>query len=65
MLCFKDEAETVNKLVPELKKKGVEDTVVLIHEGGVDRDAFEAYMNPFSPVAPGPQIASRKNHKSA
>ena len=61
MLCFKDEAETVNKLVPELKKKGVEDTVVLIHEGGVDRDAFEAYMNAFSPVPPGPHNRITKN----
>ena len=33
-LNFKDEAETVNKLVPELKKKGIETIVVLIHEGG-------------------------------
>ncbi len=33
-LEFKDEAETVNALVPELKKQGVEAIVVLIHEGG-------------------------------
>ncbi len=33
-LSFKDEAETVNALVPELKAKGVEAIVVLIHEGG-------------------------------
>ena len=33
-LEFKDEAETVNALVPELKAKGVEAIVVLIHEGG-------------------------------
>jgi 5'-nucleotidase len=31
---FKDEAETVNALVPELKARGVEAIVVLIHEGG-------------------------------
>jgi 5'-nucleotidase len=31
---FADEAETVNKLVPELKKQGVETIVVLLHEGG-------------------------------
>ncbi|MDK9697848.1 MAG: bifunctional metallophosphatase/5'-nucleotidase [Siculibacillus sp.] len=31
---FKDEAETVNALVPELKGKGAEAIVVLIHEGG-------------------------------
>jgi 5'-nucleotidase len=34
-LEFRDEAETVNALVPELKAKGVEAIVVLIHEGGV------------------------------
>lgn len=33
-LLFKDEAETVNALVPELKRQGVEAIVVLIHEGG-------------------------------
>jgi 5'-nucleotidase len=33
-LEFRDEAETVNALVPELKAEGVEAIVVLIHEGG-------------------------------
>ena len=33
-LEFRDEAETVNALVPELKARGVEAIVVLIHEGG-------------------------------
>jgi len=33
-LSFLDEADTVNALVPELKAKGVETIVVLIHEGG-------------------------------
>jgi 5'-nucleotidase len=33
-LEFKDEAETVNALIPELKARGVEAIVVLIHEGG-------------------------------
>ena len=33
-LEFKDEADTVNALVPELKARGVEAIVVLIHEGG-------------------------------
>ncbi len=31
---FLDEAETANKLVPILKKKGVEAIIVLLHEGG-------------------------------
>ena len=33
-LEFRDEAETVNALVPELKAKGIQAIVVLIHEGG-------------------------------
>jgi 5'-nucleotidase len=33
-LNFLDEADTVNRLVPLLKKKGVETIVVLVHEGG-------------------------------
>jgi 5'-nucleotidase len=33
-LQFNDEAETVNALVPELRARGVEAIVVLIHEGG-------------------------------
>jgi 5'-nucleotidase len=34
-LEFRDEAQTVNALVPELKRQGIEAIVVLIHEGGV------------------------------
>ncbi|CAN5781851.1 bifunctional metallophosphatase/5'-nucleotidase [soil metagenome] len=34
MVNFLDEAETVNRLVPELKKKGADVIVVLLHEGG-------------------------------
>src|SRR5215469_2012311 len=34
-LDFRDEADTVNALIPELKAKGVEAIVVLIHEGGL------------------------------
>ena len=32
---FRDEADTVNALVPELKKQGVRAIVVLVHEGGM------------------------------
>ena len=34
-LTFRDEAQTVNALVPELRAKGIEAIIVLIHEGGV------------------------------
>jgi 5'-nucleotidase len=34
-LKFRDEAETVNELVPVLQKQGIQAIVVLIHEGGL------------------------------
>jgi 5'-nucleotidase len=34
-LEFKDEADTVNALVPQLKARGIETIVVVVHEGGV------------------------------
>jgi 5'-nucleotidase len=34
-LRFRDEAETVNELVPQLKRQGIEAIVLLIHEGGM------------------------------
>ena len=34
-LTFRDEAQTVNALVPELRRQGIEAIVVLIHEGGI------------------------------
>ena len=39
-LEFRDEAETVNALVPELKARGVEAIVVLIHEGGTPTGGY-------------------------
>jgi 5'-nucleotidase len=44
-LNFLDEADTVNALIPELKKKKVETIVVLIHEGGV-QSTSTATTNP-------------------
>ena len=37
-LTFKDEADTVNALLPELKRQGVAAFVVLIHEGLTQKD---------------------------
>lgn len=37
-LTFTDEVQTANKLVPVLKKKGVNAIVVLIHQGGMPTD---------------------------
>src|SRR5665213_853793 len=39
-LDFRDEADTVNALVPELRAHGVEAIVVLIHEGGYPTDDY-------------------------
>ncbi len=39
-LEFRDEAETVNALVPELRELGVEAIVVLLHEGGAQTGLF-------------------------
>ena len=44
-LNFLDEADTVNALIPELKAKGIETVVVLIHEGGV-QSTSTASTNP-------------------
>lgn len=38
-LEFRDEAETVNALVPELRAQGIEAIIVLIHEGGAQSDS--------------------------
>jgi 5'-nucleotidase len=34
-LSFRDEAETVNAIVPQLRQQGIEAIVLLIHEGGL------------------------------
>jgi 5'-nucleotidase len=39
-LEFRDEAETVNALIPELKARGVNAIVVLIHEGGTPTGGY-------------------------
>jgi 5'-nucleotidase len=44
-LDFLDEADTVNALIPELKAKGVETIVVVIHEGA-DQSTSDATTNP-------------------
>ena len=41
-LDFKDEADTVNALVPKLRKRGVEAIVVLVHQGGFQNGAGNA-----------------------
>jgi 5'-nucleotidase len=39
-LEFLDEAETVNRLVPDLRRQGIEAIAVLIHEGGIPSGGY-------------------------
>jgi 5'-nucleotidase len=50
-LEFRDEAETVNALVPELKARGVEAIVVLIHEGGLPTGDYNECPGISGPIA--------------
>ncbi|MGE0285636.1 MAG: bifunctional UDP-sugar hydrolase/5'-nucleotidase [Bradyrhizobium sp.] len=49
-LEFRDEAETVNALIPELKAKGVEAIVVLIHEGGFPTGDYDGCSGISGPI---------------
>jgi 5'-nucleotidase len=40
-LEFLDEAEAVNKYIPELKAKGIETIVLLIHQGGTAKELYD------------------------
>jgi len=44
-LQFKDEADTVNTLVPRLRAQGVEAIVVLVHQGGFQNPAVAGSLN--------------------
>ncbi len=44
-LTFKDELETVQRLVPELKQQGIEAMVLVIHEGGVQTGTINECVN--------------------
>jgi 5'-nucleotidase len=65
-LRFADEADTVNALVPELKRQGVEAMVVLIHEGAVLSGAFnERYADASCPGFQGTIIDLMKRFDKA
>jgi 5'-nucleotidase len=49
-LEFRDEAETVNAQVAELKAKGVEAIVVLIHEGGIPAGDYNSCPGISGPI---------------
>jgi 5'-nucleotidase len=57
-LKFTDEVRTANKLVPELRAKGVESIVVLLHERAVTID-LTAYND--CPGASGPALTIAEN----
>ncbi len=49
-LEFRDEAETVNALVPELRRRGVESIVVLLHEGGLQPGGIDQCNGVSGPI---------------
>lgn len=49
-LEFKDEAETVNALVPQLKQQGIESIVVVVHEGGYASGGINACSGASGPI---------------
>ena len=57
-LVFKDEVETVNKLVPRLKERGVKAMVVLLHEGATPGPA-SGYNECQDVAGPGLEIAKQ------
>jgi 5'-nucleotidase len=49
-LEFLDEAETVNALIPELRERGVEAIVVLLHEGGFSTGLYDECVGISGPL---------------
>ncbi len=47
---FKDEVETANKLVPKLRRLGVQAIVVLLHEGGLQTGTFDECVGISGPI---------------
>jgi 5'-nucleotidase len=71
-VTFRDEVESVNTLIPELKSQGVEAIVVVIHEGGVQTGginecnefsgAVKAMVEKFDPAVD--VVTSAHSHRS-
>ena len=59
-LTFKDEADTVNALVPRLKAMGVNAIVVLVHQGGFQASAAPNFINDCSGALQTPIISPIK-----
>ena len=59
-LTFKDEADTVNALVPRLKALGVNAIVVLVHQGGFQASTAPNFINDCSGALQTPVISPIK-----
>jgi len=59
-VVFQDEADAVNALLPELRKKGIETVVVLIHEGGFAGTDVNGCSGPSGAIV---DIVSRTDHE--
>ncbi|OHX34827.1 bifunctional metallophosphatase/5'-nucleotidase [Methylomonas sp. LWB] len=59
-LAFKDEAATVNGLVPKLRAQGVEAIVVLLHQGGSQGSAAPNFINDCSAALQDPTTSPVK-----
>ena len=49
-LEFRDEAETINALVPQIRQRGIEAIVVLIHEGGFPTGGYNECSGISGPI---------------
>lgn len=47
---FQDEVRTANALVPEIRRRGIESIVVLLHEGGIQNGGYDACEGMSGPV---------------
>jgi 5'-nucleotidase len=47
---FLDEADTANALVPRLRRQGVENIVVLLHEGGIPTGGYNSCPGISGPI---------------
>ncbi len=60
-LTFKDEADTVNALVPRLKSLGVNAIVVLVHQGGFQASTAPNFINDCSGALQNPIVSPIKD----
>ena len=59
-LHFKDEADTVNALLPRLQAKGVQTIVVLLHQGGLQEPSAASFINDCSATLQNPATSPLK-----